>query len=125
MRTSSALAHLRAVVLAGALTFVAPAAAHAQATSLDVTRIAEQLGVALLEPGVGRRMTIGDAVTGTAEHPVLLQKIGVTGMHRGARVVVARVAADHVMVEVDELAPAPAKASVKLAIGPDGALRLP
>ena len=125
MRTSLALAHLRVIALATVLAVGAPRAARSQVPMLDVSHAAEQLGFVLLAPAEGRRMIVGDAVTGAAERPALLARIGVTGMHKGARVVVARVAADHVLVEVDELQPAPARMSVKLAIGPDGRLRVP
>ena len=125
MRTSPSLAHLAAIALAGALASGAPRIARAQGSLLDVTHAARQLGFVLLEPADGRRMLVGDAVTGSAERPALLNRIGVSGMHKGARVVVARVAADHVLVEVDEMQPAPARASVKLEIGADGRLRLP
>lgn len=126
MRTYAALAHLRAIVLAGAVTVGAPGAiAGAQQPILDVTPFARQLGLVFLEPGAATRVTIGDAVTAAAGDPVLLHRIGVTGMHRGARVVIARVARDHVMVEVDELRPAPARVSVRLEVDSSGRLRLP
>lgn len=125
MRSLTTLAHLRAIVLAGAVTLTAPSARAQQQPLLDVTRFAAQLGLVVVEPGLARRVSVGDAVTAAATEPALLRRIGVSGMHRGARVVIARVAADHVLVEVDELLPAPARASVKLAIGEDGALKMP
>ena len=125
MRSFAGLTHLRAMALAGAVAFHAGPVAGAQQPMLDVTRFAEQLGLLVTDAGVARRVTVGDAVTMAATDPLLLRRIGITGMHRGARVVIARVAADRVTVEVDEIRPAPARATVRLAIAADGTLRLP
>ena len=125
MRSFSALAHLRAMLFAGAVMVHAAPVAGAQQPMLDVTRFAQQLGLLLVAPNNARSVTIGDAVTGAATDPLLLHRIGVRGAHRGARVVIARVAADHVMVEVDELLPAPTRTSVRLEVAEDGTLKLP
>jgi hypothetical protein len=125
MRSFSALAHLRAMLVAGAVMVHAAPVAGAQQPMLDVTRFAQQLGLLLVAPNNARSVTIGDAITGAATDPLLLHRIGVRGAHRGARVVIARVAADHVMVEVDELLPAPTRTSVRLEVAKDGTLKLP
>ena len=127
MRTILALGRLQllTLTLATALALGAPAGmVRAQRPELDVTRFTHDLGLVITQARRTRLM-VGDAVTGSATRPALLERLGITGMHRGARVVIARVAADHVMVEVDEMLPAPQRASVRLRVEEDGSLRLP
>ena len=125
MRTILAIGRLQLLTLATALALGAPAeVARAQRPEIDVTRFSHELGLVITEARRAHLM-VGDAVTGTATRPALLERLGISGMHRGARVVIARVAADHVMVEVDEMLPAPQRASVKLRVEDDGSLRLP
>ncbi|NUO65041.1 MAG: hypothetical protein HOQ11_07240 [Gemmatimonadaceae bacterium] len=125
MRTCLARGRLHLLVLATALALVAPAdALRAQRPEIDVTRFTHELGLVVAEARKAH-LAVGDAVTGSAMQPALLQRLGINGMHRGARVVIARVAPDHVTVEVDELLPAPQRAAVKLRVGDDGTLQLP
>ena len=124
MRTSHALGRLQLLTFAAMLAVGAPGSAGAQRPEIDVTHFTRELGM-VVEEARRAHLMVGDAVTGTATEPALLRRLGINGMHRGARVVIARVAPDHVMVEVDELRPAPQRASVRLAIDSAGRLRLP
>ncbi|HEX8848112.1 MAG TPA: hypothetical protein VF761_01135 [Gemmatimonadaceae bacterium] len=125
MRTFFALGRLQLLTFAAMLAVGAPGrSAVAQRAEIDVTHFTRELGL-VVEEARRAHLMVGDAVTGSAAEPALLRRLGITGMHRGARVVIARVAPDHVMVEVDELLPSPQRASVRLAIDSTGKLRLP
>jgi hypothetical protein len=125
MRTLLTPGRLPLLAFVSAVALVAPAGAlRAQRPEIDVTRFAHEMGLVVAEARKAHLM-VGDAVTGTATEPALLQRLGISGMHRGARVVIARVAPDHVLVEVDEMAPAPQRAAVRLAVDSSGRLRLP
>ena len=104
------------VLAATCLSFAlaAPQATDAQATqnvrqqSSQVTRndIAEQLG-AKITANQTDDLPIGSSITGSLVEPAKLAKLGISGMHEGARVSVIRIAQDKVRVEVDELEPTP------------------
>lgn len=90
---------------------------------VTVGMVAGQLGVKV---GFGefQEFALGAQFTGTLDQPEKLAAFGLTGMHKGARVYAARIAADKVQVEADELDP-PKRASAKLSMGPDGKLTAP
>jgi hypothetical protein len=67
---------------------------------------------------------VGVQFTGSLVDPQKLAAFGITGMHPGARVVAARIAADRVYVEADELDP-PSRASVRVSLDKDGNLVQP
>lgn len=101
-----------------------PHALRAEPVTFDVAQAASQIGVVL--PGrESGELNVGVAVTGWAQDPAKLAQFGLKGFHLGARVVILRIAADRVLVEVDEMSPSPVRASVKLRITSDGQLVAP
>ena len=89
--------------------------------AISVTAVAEQLGVSLAGNQSGE-LVVGVSFTGTANDPAKLEALGIRGAHKGARVTVARIAQEVVLVEVDELDPKPLRLSVRLKLGADGSL---
>jgi hypothetical protein len=85
--------------------------------SRGITRgdIAEQLG-AKLGYNQNEEFALGTSVTAALVDPAKLAKLGIAGMHEGARVCAMRVAPDKLRIEVDELEPAPVmkKATLKI-----------
>ena len=106
-----------------------PQATDAQATqnvrqqSSQVTRndIAEQLGTKITANQTDD-LPIGSSITGSLVEPAKLAKLGISGMHEGARVSVIRIAQDKVRVEVDELEPTPQMKKATLRIDDKGRL---
>ena len=112
------------VVICIGFTVAAPCAAPAQSTasvrqqsSGQFTKddIADQLG-AKMGMSQGEEFTAGSSLTGMLKDPAKLAKLGISGMHEGARVSAMRVSQDKVRVEVDEMEPTPQtkKATLKL-----------
>ena len=112
------LAVTAALMLGGA--FARPSAATPMPVQPTIGAVALQLGLKspLRESDV---FDVGVSFTGLLERPETLSGFGVVGMKQGARVVVARLALDVVIVEADQLEPARV-ARVKLAIDVAGRL---
>jgi hypothetical protein len=113
-------------VTCAALALATPAVTVAQNVrqqSSQVTRndIADQLG-AKVTSGPNEELGIGSSLTGTLVDPAKLVKLGISGMHEGARVSLMRVAPDKVRVEVDELEPIPQTKKATLKIDDKGRL---
>ena len=110
-----------AAVIAVSAAFTAPANPHPG--SATVGSIARQLGVKV--PGkADEEFELGVQFTGLLEEPGRLAAFGIKGMHAGARVVAARIAADRVYIEADEVDPVRRESS-RVAIGLDGTLVKP
>jgi hypothetical protein len=101
----------------------ATAAQNVRQQSSQVTRgdVAEQLG-AKITTNQSEEFGIGSSITGTLMDPAKLAKLGIAGMHEGARVSVMRVAPDKVRVEVDEMDPTPVTKKATLKIDDKGRL---
>jgi predicted RNA-binding Zn ribbon-like protein len=96
-------------------------AGSAHAALLTVTNVAAQLGIKV-SSRASEDLAVGTSITGTLVQPDTIAKLGVRGMHDGARVTVSRMAPDRLRVEADEMEPLPAKVTVNLRIGDDGKL---
>lgn len=112
---------------------VAPDVAAGQASTTEVTQqstgvqmrtVAQQLGTKL---SVGQRdeLTLGVTLNGTLQEPEKLEKFGITGVHRGARVTAMRIAPQKVIVEVDEIDPVPLSRKATLRVDDQGRLSAP
>lgn len=112
---------------------VAPELAAGQATTTEVTQqsaavqmrtVAQQLGTKL---SVGQRdeLALGVTLNGTLREPEKLERFGITGVHKGARVTAMRIAPQKVIVEVDEIDPAPLSRKATLRIDGQGRLSAP
>ena len=91
--------------------------------SVQLTRndVADQLG-AKVTSGQTEELPVGSSLTGSLVDPAKLEKLGVSGMHQGARVSVMRIAPDKLRVEVDELEPTPQTKKATLKIDDRGRL---
>jgi hypothetical protein len=122
-RFQRSTAVLSALVIVSAA-FAAPEIRASRSASPSIAIVAAQLGVKLqsqpredFEPGV--------SFTGTLEVPEKLEAFGIKGMTAGARVTATRVSLDRIVVEADQVAPAPARGTTRIMLGEDGKLRLP
>jgi hypothetical protein len=95
-----------------------------QAMSLQMRDIARQLG-AKLNPDHREELSLGVTLNGTLEEPEKLQKLGITGVHRGARVTAMRIAPQKLVVEVDEIDPEPLTRKAALKVDEQGRLSAP
>lgn len=110
------------ILVAGALAVPAGAQTAQQGSiQATVSGIAAQLGVKPQGPD-GDDFHLGSSFTAVLEQPEKLAEVGITGMHTGARVTVARVAPDKVRVEADEMEPVSHSAAVSLRLGANGEL---
>jgi hypothetical protein len=113
-------------VTCAALAFAKPAVTVAQNVrqqSSQITRgdLAEQLG-AKMTSSQNEELGVGSSLTATLVEPAKLAKLGISGMHEGARVSVMRVAPDKLRVEVDEMEPTPLTKKATLKIDEKGRL---
>ena len=118
-RPTIRMAVLLALIVA--VTLCSPHLIRAQRPAIGIDTVASQLGVGLAGDHSGE-LTIGVSFTGVATDPARLEALGIHGAHKGARVTVIRIAEDKVLVEVDEMTPAPLRVSVRLRLGLDGTL---
>ena len=125
---------LGAVLCIGALTW-GPELARAQTTQTsngDVTlqsmvrmsSVADQLGTRL-NPQQREELALGVTLNGTLQEPEKLEKLGINGVHKGARVTAMRIAPQKVIVEVDEIEPTPLTRKAMLRITEQGRLSAP
>ncbi len=90
-----------------------------QSWSGSVASIAEQLGVKLT-PSHADRFDVGINFTATLADTEKIAKLGLRGLHPGARVTAIRVAPDRMRVEVDEMDPVPLTKKATLRIDEHG-----
>ena len=83
--------------------------------------IGEQLG-AKLNPEQADELMVGGMLHGTLTDPEKLARLGIAGMHPGARITAMRTAPGKLNVEVDELEPAPVTKKQVLKIDERGQL---
>lgn len=132
MRSLSSIRRVRAIVVVLALwSFGITAPARAQKPLATLSPVAEasftnasigqQLG-AKVSDKPDQPMALGASVTGVLRDPSALARLGIDGMHKGARVAAMRFAPDKIRVEVDELIPAPRKAAATLRVNEAGEL---
>ena len=132
MSTSLWLARtaIAAVALIGGSLLARPEGASAQTPAPEVTQqsmhitlrgVGEQLG-AKLNPAQGDELFVGGMLHGTLTDPEKLARLGITGMHPGARVTAMRTAPGKLNVEVDELEPVPVTKKLVLKIDERGQL---
>ena len=95
-----------------------------QAMPLQMRSVAQQLG-AKLNPDHRQELSLGVTLNGTLQEPEKLQKFGITGVHRGARVTAMRVAPQKLVVEVDEIDPEPLTRKATLKVDEQGRLSAP
>ena len=97
--------------------------APTQQNEIRVTneRVAKQLGMKAQDRPEAQ-LALGSSCTGMLEDPELLADCGSRGMHKGARVVVMRVAPDRIRVEADELEPTPMRGAATLKVNAAGDL---
>lgn len=120
----------RTLALAACLTILAvPLAAQqdtkqqsAGPTMVSAKAIAEQLG-SRLQPREDDELRIGMSFTAVLASPEKLEGLGIKGMHAGARVTVARIAPDKILVEADEMVPVEASGKVTLKLDEKGTLK--
>jgi hypothetical protein len=122
-RRTTRVIGLAAACLGLALTPPKATAQNVRQQSSQVTRgdVAEQLG-AKVNSNPSEEMGIGSSITATLMDPAKLSKLGITGMHEGARVSVMRVAPDRLRVEVDEMEPVAVTKKATLKIDDKGRL---
>lgn len=119
----------RLVGVCALLCLAAPAVARAQGAPIDnknavpavCEKIADQLGVKLA-PSQLLELYVGATLNATLHDPAKLEKLGIKGMHEGARVTVMRSSADRLKVEVDEMDPTPVTKKATLKIDSEGRL---
>jgi hypothetical protein len=87
-------------------------------------RVAKQLGTRVQDRPDGT-LSLGSSFTGMLEEPEKLEAFGIRGMHKGARVVVMRVAPDRIRVEADELEPTEVRGAATIRVDPTGDLIAP
>jgi len=119
------------VVALAVVSFGATAPLHAQKPLANIAPIAEarftnasigeQLG-AKVSDRPEQPLSLGASVTGLLRDPSALERFGIKGMHKGARVAAMRFAPDKIRVEVDEIVPAPKKAAATLFVNEVGEL---
>ena len=95
-----------------------------QAISLQARGVADQLG-AKLSPEHREELSLGVTLNGTLQEPEKLQRFGITGVHKGARVTAIRVAPEKLVVEVDEMDPVPLTRKATLKVDERGRLSAP
>jgi hypothetical protein len=95
-----------------------------QSVAVQMRSVAQQLGTKL-NPEQREDLALGVTLNGTLQEPEKLEKFGITGVHKGARVVAMRVAPQKVLVEVDELEPAPLTRKATLRVDEQGRLSAP
>ena len=95
-----------------------------QAISLQARGVADQLG-AKLSPEHREELSLGVTLNGTLQEPEKLQRFGITGVHKGARVTAIRVAPQKLVVEVDEMDPVPLTRKATLKVDERGRLSAP
>jgi hypothetical protein len=95
-----------------------------QSMSVQMHSVGEQLG-AKLNPEQPAELRVGGTLNGTLQDPDRLERFGLTGLHKGARVTAMRVAPQKVLVEVDELDPQPITRKATLKIDGSGRLSAP
>ena len=83
--------------------------------------IAEQLG-AKLGPEQSEELVVGGSLHASLADPSRLARLGVTGVHEGARITAMRTAPNRLRLEVDELEPAPVTRKALLRIDEGGRL---
>jgi hypothetical protein len=124
---------LAASSLCAAAALLSPTTAHGQGTvrqqsasswSGTVASIAEQLG-AKLTPSHAERFDVGTNFTATLSDTAKIAKLGLRGLHPGARVTAIRTAGDRMRVEVDEMDPEPLTRKATLKIDERGQLSAP
>ena len=103
------------------VTLCTPHLVRSQQGGIAIDDVAAQLGIGLAGDHSGQ-LAIGVSFTGVATDPAKLEALGIHGAHKGARVTVLRIAEDKLLVEVDEMAPAPLRVSVRLKLTSDGRL---
>jgi hypothetical protein len=107
-------------------------AQSAQTSNGDVTlqsmprmrSVADQLGTKL-NPEQREELALGVTLNGTLQEPEKLEKFGITGVHKGARVTAMRIGPEKVVVEVDEIEPAPLTRKAMLRVSEQGRLSVP
>jgi hypothetical protein len=92
-----------------------------QSMRVTMRVIGEQLG-AKLNPEQPDELMVGGMLHGTLTDPEKLARLGIAGMHRGARITAMRTAPGKLNVEVDELEPAPVTKKQVLKIDERGQL---
>lgn len=104
---------------------MAPTVARAQATppaeSGTCAKIADELG-AKLQPNQLADLPMGAMLHATLADSSKLSRLGITGMHSGARVSIMRIATDKLRVEVDEMDPVPVTKKTTLHVDEKGHL---
>ena len=123
-------AHAMVIVFSlGTLAFAAPLGAQKPLAAIEPiaevhftnSSIGRQLG-AKVSDRPEQPLYLGSSVTGLLQDPAALERLGIKGMHKGARVAAMRFAQDKIRVEVDEVVPAPRKAGATLRINEAGEL---
>ena len=95
-----------------------------QSMTLQMRTVAQQLGTKL-SAGQRDELTLGVTLNGTLQEPEKLGKLGIAGVHKGARVTAIRVAPQKLVVEVDELDPVPVNRKATLRVDDQGRLSAP
>jgi hypothetical protein len=133
MSSTNRLAHAIGIAIAcTTLLALTPSGARAQVPGVEVKQqgmqvtaqsIADQLGAKIGARDV-EDLPVGSSITGNLTDPTKLAKLGITGMHEGARVTAFRSAPDKLRLEVDELEPTPRTQKATLKIDERGQLSL-
>ena len=112
---------LLAVIAVGAAIAGSPRVARSQQpakqpereVSFVITAVAERLGLKV-QPKDAEELPLGSSFTGLLTDPDKLARVGIRGMHQGARVTVSRIGPDRIRVEADELEPVPTRGTITL-----------
>ena len=104
--------------------FTAPTPTPTQPISATVGMIAKQLGIKV-QNRPDDEFVPGVQFTGTLENPEKLALVGIKDMHKGARVTVACMSFEKVIVDADEFSPDLHSAKVTLRLDDTGRLAVP
>ena len=96
----------------------------AQQSMVQMRSVADQLGTKL-NPEQREELALGVTLNGTLQAPEKLERFGINGVHKGARVTAMRTAPQKVVVEVDEIEPVPLTRKATLRISEHGQLSAP
>jgi hypothetical protein len=88
--------------------------------TVSVKNLSATLGVKPASTTGPAELELGATITFTLSEPLKIAKLGIVGMHEGARVTITRIAPDRIRVEADEMEPMPVSGKATLRVNADG-----
>ena len=99
----------------------APAKQPEREITFSVAKLTTQLGLKV-QPRESDDIALGASFTALLTDPDKLARVGIRGLHEGARVTVSRVGPDRIRVDADELEPVPVRGLATLRADEKGEL---